>query len=298
MSKEKFTKEFILEYLKEYYEKYKKIPLSKDKNHPFSDKTVCNKFGTWNDALILAKIPLLRNNPVGIKCNHCNKEFMKLFNQIKNMKKHFCSRSCSAKHNNSIRIRSEETNNKTRLSLQKPHKCLMCDSIIPGGRRKTCSQLCLDKHTKISGVKGGLKGGIASAASQQRRSKNEIACAELCIEYFGKDDIECNQQNFKDKNGNMWDCDIYIKSLKIAILWDGYYWHHSPNASKKQKVRDKLKRKIILDNGCTYYTIIDKGKFNKEFVQEQFDLFIHKLHFKNVLFKLKNNYMNKSSLKP
>jgi hypothetical protein len=284
--KEKFTKEFILEYLKEYYEKNKKIPLSKDKEHPFSDKTVGNKFGTWNDALILAKIPLVRNNPVQVNCNNCKKEFTKLFNQVKKSENHFCSRSCNASFNNKIRIRSEETNNKTRLALQKPHKCLICDVIIPGGHRKTCSQLCLNKHNKISSVKGGKKGGIASAASQQRRSKNEVAYSELCIEYFGEDDIQCNEQIFKDKNGNMWDCDIYIKSLKTAILWDGFYWHHGPNVSKKQKARDQLKRKIILDNDCTYYTIIDKGKFNKEFVQEQFDLFIHKHHFKNVLSSL------------
>jgi hypothetical protein len=47
MVKEKITKEFILEYLKEYYEKNKKIPLSRDKEHPFSAKTVSNKFGSW-----------------------------------------------------------------------------------------------------------------------------------------------------------------------------------------------------------------------------------------------------------
>jgi hypothetical protein len=50
-----------------------------------------------------------------------------------------------------------------------------------------------------------------------------------------------------------------------------------------------LKRKIILDNGSKYYTIIDKGKFDKVFVEEQFNLFIHKLHFKNVLDKIKSN---------
>jgi hypothetical protein len=281
--KEECTKEFILKYLKEYYEKNKKLPLSKDKEHPFSDKTVGNKFGTWNDALILSKIPLIRNNSVQVNCNHCQKEFTKLFNQFKKSENHFCSRSCNASFNNKIRIRSEETNNKTRLALQKSHKCLICNTFILGSRRKTCTQLCLDKHRKISSVKGGLKGGVASAASQQRRSKNEILFSELCIHHFGQDDIQCNEQIFKDTNGNFWDCDIYIKSLKIAILWDGWYWHYSLNVSKKQKTRDILKRKIILNNGSTYYTIIDKGKFNKEFVKEQFNLFIHKNRFKNVI---------------
>lgn len=108
-------------------------------------------------------------------------------------------------------------------------------------------------------------------------------CSELCIEYFGEDDIQCNAQIFKDKNSNFWDRDIYIKSLKITILWDGWYWHYGPNVSKKQIARDHLKRKIILDNDSSYYTIIDKGKSNKEFVQDQFNLFIHKLDFKKCL---------------
>ena len=44
-----------------------------------------------------------------------------------------------------------------------------------------------------------------------------------------------------------------------------------------------LKRKIILDNECEYYTIIDKGGVNEKFVKEQFELFIHKLRFKKVM---------------
>jgi hypothetical protein len=62
---------------------------------------------------------------------------------------------------------------------------------------------------------------------------------------------------------------------------------------KKQKARDHLKRKIIIDNGCKYYTVIDKGKFNKEFVKEQFYLFLHKLKFRDILNDLvfKNNIL-------
>ena len=132
-----------------------------------------------------------------------------------------------------------------------------------------------------------MKGGVASAASQQKRSKNEIYLSKLCIAYFGENDIQCNEPIFKDTNNNLWDCDIYIKSLKMAILWDGWYWHYRPDVSNKQISRDRLKRKIILHNGCDYYTIIDKGKFNKYFVEEQFYLFLHKLNFKKVLNELR-----------
>lgn len=145
---------------------------------------------------------------------------------------------------------------------------------------RKCSILSLvsDKEKlKINGRKGFNK------RQTHKRSKNEILFSELCISHFGEIDIQCNEQIFKDKNGNFWDCDIFIKSLKIAILWDGWYWHYSPNISNRQKARDVLKRKIILDNGYKYYTIIDKGKFNKSFVEYEFYLFLHKVQFKSSL---------------
>mgnify|MGYP000742688680 CR=1 FL=1 len=106
--------------------------------------------------------------------------------------------------------------------------------------QKFCNQkcaithLCCDKEKlKINGRKG------FEVRSINNRSKNEILCSELCIKYFGQNDIQCNEKIFKDTNGNFWDCDIFIKSLKIAILWDGHYWHKGPNVSNKQKAYNK-----------------------------------------------------------
>lgn len=284
----KLTKEYIIDYLKDYYKKYNKTPISRDKQHPFSNKTVYNKFGGWNNALIEANVPLNLNKPKEVICNQCNKKFTKLYNQINKSNNHFCSRSCSAIYNNKIidRTLSENSKNKIREKLQKIHSCIVCKSIIKGGRRKTCSEQCMTQILKINGKKSGAKAGLASVASQQRRSKNEVLFSNLCIEHFGMDDILCNEHIFKDKNNNFWDCDIYIKSLKLAILWDGWYWHYSPYTSNKQKARDILKRKIILDNNSTYYTIIDKGRYNENFVKDQFYLFLHKQNFKTTLDRL------------
>ena len=49
------------------------------------------------------------------------------------------------------------------------------------------------------------------------------------------------------------------------------------------KIKDKLKEKIIINNGFNFYIVKDMGKANKKFVQEQFNLFIHKLNFKETL---------------
>jgi hypothetical protein len=107
--------------------------------------------------------------------------------------------------------------------------CKWCkkEYIPKKSKQKLCSKNCYVlfmktdieylKNQKINGSNGGRK----SAKSQQLRGKAEIYFSELCITYFGKHDIICNERIFKDSNGNLWDCDIFIKSLKIAILYDG-----------------------------------------------------------------------------
>lgn len=118
MCKEKFTKEFIVYYLKNYYETSKKIPIARDKQHPFSDKTVLKKFGSWNNALSIANIPFSRNEARKIKCKQCEKDIIKLVNQINKSKNDFCSLSCSAIYNNKHRL-SGTCISKLELYLQK-----------------------------------------------------------------------------------------------------------------------------------------------------------------------------------
>ena len=121
------------------------------------------------------------------------------------------------------------------------------------------------------------------------RGKGEIYFADLCIKYFGEDNILCNEKIFKDKNGGLWDADIVIKSLKLAILYDGVF--HFKQVKKGMnlnqiKSRDRIKRRVISDNGYKYYTVKDLGRFNKNFVINEFNLFIHKLNFKNTINEL------------
>lgn len=103
MGKEECKKEYIIKYLQDYYKKHNKTPKSTDKIYPFSDKTVYNKFGGWNKALIKANIPLYRNKPQKVICKQCKKEFVKLSKEIKKSNNHFCSRSCSGTYTNQHR---------------------------------------------------------------------------------------------------------------------------------------------------------------------------------------------------
>lgn len=97
------TKEFIIKYLKEYYKNKKIIPTSTNKEHPFCSSTVYNKFGSWNQALTEACIPIRMNKSQEVKCKNCDILFKKLVNQINKTNNNFCSSNCSGTYNNQHR---------------------------------------------------------------------------------------------------------------------------------------------------------------------------------------------------
>ena len=180
-------------------------------------------------------------------------------------------------------VKSTKIRNYNRVLLKDTIKnCIFCLNTFTPKKHKQiyCSRNCALNHTHQL-----IKTGIIKTNSNNR-GKGEIYFSELCINYFGKDDVLCNEKIFKDKNGGLWDADIIIKSLKLAILYDGIFHFiqvkKNMNLSQIQS-RDKLKRKIIQSNGYKYYTIKDLGKFNKQFVDNEFNLFIHKQSFNNVI---------------
>lgn len=286
MYRNKLTKTYITSYLRNFYKTHNTIPKSTDTTHPFSKKSVQNMFGSWNNALEEANIPKRMNPSQNVICKHCNTPFKKQLKDIKRTQNNFCSRDCASYYNSRNKILSDKSKQQIRKKLQKYKNCIICNVLIIGKQRKTCSEKCHKEILSINGKLGGKKGGIISSNVQSRRSKGEIMFANLCIDHFGKDNILCNALYFKDKNNNMWDADIVIKDLKIAILYNGI-WHYKQvkkNHNLHQvQTRDKLKQQIILDNNYTFYIIKDIGKFNKLFVQEQFYLFLHKQLFKNIL---------------
>jgi hypothetical protein len=95
------TKEFIIETLKNEYEKTNIIPNSAKHNFPFSTRTIQNKCESWENALKEANIPLLRNPKQEVNCLNCDIIFQKEYNQIlKSNNKNFCSGSCRTTFNN------------------------------------------------------------------------------------------------------------------------------------------------------------------------------------------------------
>ena len=73
-----------------------------------------------------------------------------------------------------------------------------------------------------------------------------------------------------------WDADVIIHSEKTAILWNGI-WHYKQIAKTQSlnqvQARDKIKTAIIYKYGYIPYVIKDMGKYNKAFVEQEFEIF-------------------------
>jgi len=190
--------------------------------------------------------------------------------------KQFCSRKCAGLS------RSMENNklypNKKPKRERVSTKCSWenCENIIERvkdneEKLRFCSNSC---HIKWQNKHQNLcqRGGRATRDLEIRRSKNEIAFADLCKKFFKN--VRTNEAIF-----NGWDADVIIDDLKIAVLWNGV-WHYQKitrNHSVKQtKQRDCLKIIEIEKMGYIPYVIKDMGKFDINFVENQFDEFIKK----------------------
>jgi hypothetical protein len=153
--------------------------------------------------------------------------------------------------------------------------CISCCADFKPKRRnqKVCDANCRKLLEKQKAANGHFKrlghiGGVASAAVQVRRSQNEIAFADMCIEKLPMENILCNEPIFDG-----WDADIVLNDMKIAILWNGI-WHYKQvrsghNLEEVQR-RDKLKNKIIKRMGYTPYIIKDMGGFSQQLVKKEF----------------------------
>lgn len=237
-----------------------------------------------------------------ITCKRCGREFvLKLTERqfTNGSYTKFCCRSCA-----NARMHSDVTKRKISESLREyntknciqttndvksntsKNKCLVCKVCgktyihikNTGTTKKVCSKECSEymrTHRKEFLSDDTLqKLSLAGRKSvelqaETRRSKNEKYFYELCNKTFTN--VEHNKPMF-----NGWDADIIINDIKVAVLWNGR-WHYDKikqNQSLLQiQNRDKIKIAEIEKYGYIPYTIKDIGKYNKKFVEQEFEKF-------------------------
>lgn len=172
--------------------------------------------------------------------------------------------------------------NSNRL-IKKEYTCKVCNKkyFYTKGENTTsfCSNECSfyykthrNEFLTEEALKRISEGGRKSVVSQgdSKRSKNEIYFYELCNNMF--DNVLNNKPFF-----NGWDADIIIEDYKIAVLWNGP-WHYKKIKEKHSveqvQNRDKIKILEIQKAGYTPYIIKDMGKYNKSFVEIEFQKFL------------------------
>ena len=134
-------------------------------------------------------------------------------------------------------------------------------------KNKYCSS-CLPLVWKENGSRRGKLS--AAVQRENRRSKNEILFATMCIEHFLN--VQTNAPIF-----NGWDADVIVHDIKVAVLWNGVW--HTKKITKQHSVeqvqnRDKIKLTEIQKAGYTSYVVNDPGSYNPAFVKQQFEQFI------------------------
>lgn len=246
-----------------------------------------------------------------IICPNCGKshiEFISVNNYNKGNYKKYCCSSCAntrqhtdetkqkisnslTKNNCAKCVKNKKTNtheSTTELLIETQSKeriCKICNktyyknNLYPNATNIFCSSECkeyyithrrdfLSNDALLALSNAGKKS--AQLQSEIRRSKNEIYFCELCEQYFNN--VEHNKSIF-----NGWDADVIIHDIKYAILWNGK-WHYEKIAKHHSVLqvqnRDNIKIKEIQDYGYTPYIIKDMGKYNPDFVKEQFNIFL------------------------
>lgn len=214
-----------------------------------------------------------------LKCQKCGVSYtVKLTEHIYNTGKYkrYCSRSCA-----NGRVHTKDTKEKISKSCSKgvtmyTKICPCCSNRYETKkpRQTYCGRHCQYKTLNTS--EKSRKGGRASINAQNRRSKNEIAFADLCKSHF--DNVLLNEPVF-----NGWDADIIINDLKVAILWNGV-WHYKKITEKHSisqiQNRDKIKLREIVNAGYVPYVIKDMGKYSIDKVNKEWSIFIEWLKSK------------------
>jgi len=245
-----------------------------------------------------------------VQCKTCGKFFERQVSCVR--ENNFCNHSCAAKYTNKNReipdVGTKEINcldcgklinaskhaslkrcddcillfKRKRIEQKKTNEiikknCIICDvemEVNLISQQKYCD-ICRKERWKEIGKYAGKK----SSAVQVRRSKNEIYFAELCEKEYSN--VLTNEPFFDSKYGK-WDADIILPDYKVAILWNGI-WHYKKvrekHSLKQVQSRDKIKDNLIKKNGYEIYIITDMGRYNKDFVEEQFDYL--KFYIKN-----------------
>lgn len=112
--------------------------------HSISKRQLLKYFETYTDALVAANLPLTTDRreqgTIQTICKQCSISITKNKSELKKSENTFCSKSCAATHNNSLKPKQEKS-----VYIKVPKTCISCNTTYSKDGRdatNTCSRLC------------------------------------------------------------------------------------------------------------------------------------------------------------
>lgn len=231
-----------------------------------------SKYLEERECVILSKEYKGNKYPLELNCMKCGDIYFQTLDRIK---RGYVHPGCSANENKTCIYNGNTPIKQKRVFVCKYEDCKK--EFNPKRSSSVfCSKECINgwlknsKEWKDQVKKYGSKGGKMSA--NDRRSKNEILFADMCIDYFGNDNVSTNKSMFEG-----FDADVIIEKYKIAIEWNGV-WHYKQvkkgHNLKQVQARDVVKKSVITKKyGYELYVVKDMGGYSKNFVESEFSTF-------------------------
>lgn len=187
-----------------------------------------------------------------VNCDYCGKEFYQQPYLIQDGKGNYCSRACAARHT------AQERNAQFKNGCDVP--CANCGKIvykIKSHIKKVnfCSPQCLGEYRKrkritIICAHCGKKKRVKASHYNKGAKYCTYLCArkgtlETSLESLGYALLEIMGFEFhKQYKVGCFIPDAYIPSLKLAVLFDGDYWHSKPDHIERDKRFNAYAKKI------------------------------------------------------
>ena len=109
---------------------------------------------------------------------------------------------------------------------------------------------CSLKHSFEESIRKRVNGSMCPHCDG-----NQTSFQEKCVFYYAEKFFKDAQSNVKLPELKGYELDIYIPSLKVAIEYDGSYFHRGKNRA----IKDKNKYNLCKENGITLYRIKEKN---------------------------------------
>ena len=249
--KNKHMKELVIKELQRLHKELSRNPkvpeFEKLNTFKISKRRLLKHFDTYTDALFEAGLqPRADRRGQGVvtlDCTQCSKEIVKNRSELKRSKNMFCSRSCAATFNNSLKPKKAEG-----LYTLREKTCSNCKSTyVKDGRdaKNTCSILCsmelgMKQRTMKEAIQRVGSNTYDAIRKNARAYSKHFFPAKCMICDYDKHYEVCHVKDLKDFTREETVYEVNNKT-NLIHLCPNCHWEFDHNQLDIQKIREAQK---------------------------------------------------------